>query len=96
MPTARVWAAGMGVGHAEARTWGAVAGGPSPPSQVLWAGLDLPPSLATPGAQSTRPSQALLAPSHFFGAPAITPIALFREAKTSQVLPGNGLITTYC
>lgn len=70
-------------------------GGPSGLSQVPWAGLDLPPSLATPGAQSTCPSQALPAPSHFFGAPTITPIALFRGAKTSQVSLGNGVISTY-
>lgn len=45
---------GSGSGCAEGGPWG---GGPLRPGQLPWAGLDLSPP-ATPGAQSTCPSQA--------------------------------------
>lgn len=79
-----------GEGVQKGGAWGTLWAGPGPLD-----GLNLPPSVATPGAQSTCSSQALPVPSHF-RAPVFTPIALIRGAKTSQVLPGNGLISTYC
>lgn len=61
--------------------------------RASWAALDLSPSPAT--LEPRAPAQRRPAPLSG-SPPTITPIAVIRGAKTSQVLPGNGLISTYC
>lgn len=70
-----------------------------PGRQGSWAGLDTfllpwPPQEPRAPAQlrPLQPGATLKDPPH----PTITPIALIRGVKTSQVLPGNSLISTHC